>query len=243
MALVTGGAQGLGRAIAERLGELGALTVVADLSEEGAERAAEEMRSRGLRAEHRQLDVTDRASVQAAMGQVAERHGGLDILVNNAGILRDNWLVRMTEDEWDAVLRTNLKGAFLCSQAAAPIMMEKKFGRIINISSRSWLGNPGQVNYSSAKGGLVSMTRTLALELGKFGVTVNCVAPGLIDTPLTQKLPAEVRERLIQAQPGRNIGQPSDVAYAVAFFADDSANFITGQILHVCGGKSVKADW
>ena len=242
-AVVTGAAQGLGRAIAERLAQAGAAVAIVDRNLPAAQAAADEISRRGATAMAVEADVSDRASVRAMADAVGAAYGGVDILVNNAGIVRDGWLTRLSEADWDAVLDTNLKSAFLCASAVVPFMAQAGCGRIVNISSRAWLGNPGQVNYASAKGGLVSLTRTLALELGRQGITVNCVAPGLIDTPLTQSLRPDVRERLLRAQPTGSAGTPADVAYAVAFFADDAAGFITGQVLHVCGGKSVKADW
>jgi NAD(P)-dependent dehydrogenase (short-subunit alcohol dehydrogenase family) len=183
-------------------------------------------------------DILDVGFFAEVVDDVIARWGAVDILVNNAGIIRDNRIENMDEEDWDVVLDTNLKGAFLCSKAVIPTMKEREYGKIVNIISHSWLGRPGQANYSASKGGLVSLTRTLALELARFGVNVNGVAPGLIDTPLTQSLPEHVRERIIKMQPTGKMGSTDDVAAAVCFLASDRASFVTGQTLHVDGGKS-----
>jgi NAD(P)-dependent dehydrogenase (short-subunit alcohol dehydrogenase family) len=184
------------------------------------------------------VDVADKVQVQGLMTLVRDEFGRLDVLVNNAGIIRDGWLSKLEEADWDAVLAVNLKGPFLCCQAALPLLRESASGAIVNIASRSWLGNPGQANYAASKGGLVSLTRTLALELARYRLRVNAVAPGLIDTPMVQSMPAEARERLLRMQPTGQMGRPEDIAAAVAFLASDDAAFITGQVLHVDGGKS-----
>ena len=232
--IVTGGVRGIGRAIVEHfLGE-GAKVTVFDLSppgesEEPLDDAVELVTG----------DVADPDAAQRCVEQVVAARGRIDILVNNAGIIRDNVIWKMPPEDFDMVLAVNLKGPWLMCRAVAPIMRQQQSGRIINISSRSWLGNFGQSNYSASKGGLVSLTRVLALELARYHVTVNAVAPGLIDTPLTRSLPEKTREQLIAAQPGRRMGQPEDIAAAVAFLASDAAGFITGQVLHVDGGKSI----
>ncbi|RME25253.1 MAG: 3-oxoacyl-ACP reductase FabG [Candidatus Zixiibacteriota bacterium] len=231
--VVTGGARGIGSAIVERFTAEGANVAILDLD------VSEVPADSGILAVSG--DVSRADDVTAFIGEVMAKHGRIDILVNNAGIIRDNVIWRMTEEEFDAVLRVNLKGAWLMCKQVAPVMREQNNGRIINIASRAWLGNFGQSNYSSSKGGLVSLTRVLALELARYNVTVNAVAPGLIDTPLTRGLPEETLRKLTAAQPGGRAGKPEDIAAAVAFLASPEAGFINGQVLHVDGGKSIGA--
>lgn len=237
--IVTGSGSGIGKEILTRLVRHGASGVVVDVNAEAAERTALELVDAGGTAIAVQCDCTSKADVKAMVGQTMARFGKIDILVNNVGIVRDNYLTKMPEADWDAVLNINLKTYFLCSQAVVPAMIDAQYGRIVNISSRSWLGNAGQANYSAAKGGVVSLTRTMALELGKFNVTSNCIAPGVIDTPLIRGLRADVQERLARIQPMSRFGTPAEVAYAAHFFAADEAWYMTGQVLHVCGGKSL----
>ncbi len=237
-ALVTGSARGIGAGIAERLAGLGAHVALIDRDEAALADTAGGIAEAGGSASTHVGDVLDKAFLDEVAASVARDHGTVDVLVNNAGIIRDNFVGKISEADWDAVLGVNLKGPFLCCQAVLPHMREQGHGKIVNISSRSWLGNIGQANYSASKGGLVSLTRTLGLELARFGIHVNAVAPGLIDTPMTQGLPEHVRERLIKAQPTRQMGSVRDIASAVAFLASDEANFIVGQVLHVDGGKS-----
>lgn len=240
VAIVTGAGQGIGAAIANRLAKGGAFVVVVDINEDNARGTESRIREEGGRAAAYRADVTEKGEVDATVRSVLSDHGSIDILVNNVGIIRDNYLVKITEDDWDRVIETNLKTSFLCSQAVVrEAMIPKKYGRIINISSRAWLGNVGQANYSAAKGGMVSLTRTMARELGKFNITSNCIAPGVIDTPMYQGLREDVQENLRKTQPISNIGGPDDVAYAAHFFAADEAWYVTGQVLYVCGGKSV----
>lgn len=232
--VVTGGGRGIGRAIVERFVSAGAKVSVLDI-------AAPESSSQPVSGSvfYYSGDVTNSGDVAGFVDAVVARNGGVDILVNNAGIIRDNVIWRMSEDDFDAVLKVNLKGPWLLCRQVAPLMKTKQCGRIINIVSRAWLGNFGQSNYSSSKGGLVSLTRVLALELARFNVTVNAIAPGLIDTPMTQSLPRETLEKLVAAQPGKRAGKPEDIANAVAFLASADAGFITGQVLHVDGGRSI----
>ena len=241
IALVTGAAQGIGEAIARRLASEGARVVLADRNTELLARTHADIERSLTRSvtDRATLDVTDAASVGDAIRKVEKDYGRLDVLVNNAGIIRDNWVSRLTDADWNDVIAVNLTGAFNTCRAASPGMRERGYGRIVNIASRAWLGNPGQVNYAASKAGLVGLTRALALELARFGVTVNAVAPGFIDTPLARALHPDVRERLIRAQPGGRMGTTDEVAAAVAFLASEEAAFITGQVLHVCGGKSV----
>jgi NAD(P)-dependent dehydrogenase (short-subunit alcohol dehydrogenase family) len=233
IALVTGGARGIGAAIARRLQAEGAIVHLLDRTYPEISPDEELHRHTG--------DVTHSADVEACIEAILQEHGRLDILVNNAGIVRDHVIWKMPEEDFDAVLEVNLKGPWLLCRAVAPVMRRQQYGRIVNIASRAWLGNFGQSNYAASKGGLVSLTRVLALELARYHVTVNAVAPGFIDTPLTRCLGAEIYQQLTDAQPGKQPGQPEDVAAAVAFLASDEARFITGQVLLVDGGKSIGA--
>lgn len=239
IAIVTGAASGIGKEILTRLVRYGANGVIVDVNAEAAERAVAELRDAGWSAFAIRCDCTRKSDVLRMVDETISRFGRIDILVNNVGIVRDHYLTKMPESDWDDVLNVNLKSYFLCSQAVAARMIPAKYGRIINISSRSWLGNAGQANYSASKGGVVSLTRTMALELGKFNITSNCIAPGVIDTPLIRGLAADVQERLARSQPTSRFGTPAEVAYAAHFFATDEAWYVTGQVLHVCGGKSL----
>jgi NAD(P)-dependent dehydrogenase (short-subunit alcohol dehydrogenase family) len=238
VALVTGAGRGIGAAIASRLADEGAALVLVDRDASANVELAEQLSEAGSRVLPVRVDVTDRSEVAELMLQVRDAFGGLDILVNNAGIIRDGFLPRLSDADWDQVLAVNLKGPFLCCQAALPLLRERERARIVNIASRAWLGNVGQANYSASKGGLVSLTRTLALELARYRINVNAVAPGLIDTPMTRAMPEEARERLLRMQPTGEMGRAEDIAAAVAFLASADADFITGQVLHVDGGKS-----
>ncbi|MBK7407926.1 MAG: SDR family oxidoreductase [Saprospirales bacterium] len=234
IALITGAAKGIGEAIARRLIQEAYAVILVDVDGENGEKLAREL---GENARYITCDISNEAAVSTLFAKIDH----LDVLVNNAGIIRDNLIWKMSSEDFDRVIDINLKGTWLMCRAAAARMRDQKNGRIVNIASRAWLGNPGQSNYAASKAGVVSLTRVLALELGRYGVLVNAVAPGLIDTPLTQKLSPEVLEKLIQAQPIRTMGQPEDVANAVAFLCDEKTQFITGQTLYVDGGKSVGA--
>jgi len=239
VAVVTGSGSGIGKEIIARLALHGAKAVVVDNNAAAAETTAAEIRGNGGDAIALCADVSNKRDVEKMVADILEHFGTVDILVNNVGIVRDNFITKMPEEDWDLVLDVNLKSYFLCSQAIIPMMIESKYGRIVNVSSRAWLGNAGQANYSAAKGGIVSLTRVMALELGKFQITANCVAPGLIDTPLYRRLRPDVQERLAKMQPTSKIGTPSEVAYGVHFFAAEEAWYVTGQVMHICGGKSL----
>jgi 3-oxoacyl-[acyl-carrier protein] reductase len=238
-AFVSGSARGLGRAIAERLGAEGAAVAVADLDLPAAEEAAAALRDAGAQAIAVQCDVRDGDAVAAAMQRSIGELQVLDILVNNAGVVRDHRLEEMSDEDWDTVLDIDLRGYFVCARAALPHLRSRGWGRIVNISSRAYLGNPGQANYSAAKAGVVGMTRALSMELARDGITVNAVAPGAIDTALIRNHPraGEIIERAIKAQPVKRLGTPEDVAAAVAFLCSDDAGFISGDVLHVSGGR------
>ena len=239
VAIVTGAAHGLGAAISRTLCAEGAHVVVADIDVAGAQVVATSLTDRGGKAIHCAADVTSEESVRNVVAGALERFGGVDILVNNAGFTRDMRITKMSESDWDAVIDVVLKGAFICSRMVLPLMAERGVGRIINISSRAHLGNPGQANYSSAKAGLIGFTRALALEWGSKLVTVNAVAPGIIDTEAVRRLPhyEKVREAAQKTTPIPRIGEPDDIASAVAFLASNHASYITGEVLHVTGGR------
>lgn len=236
-AVVSGAAQGIGKAIAARLVQDGLFTVIADINEKAGRKTA--LGIGESKAVCIQCDVGNEASVKQLFEQVLNQGAILSVIVNNAGILRDHVIWKMATADFDEVMRINLRGTWLMCREAAKIFREKRRGRIINIGSRAWLGNPGQSNYSASKAGIVGMSRALALELAKYGVTVNVVAPGLIDTELTRNLPEDVRQKLIEAQPTGQMGTSEDIAEMVSFLASEKANFITGQVFHVDGGKSI----
>ncbi|MEE8331010.1 MAG: glucose 1-dehydrogenase [Acidimicrobiia bacterium] len=241
VAVITGAGQGIGAGIANVLGAAGAKVVVNDLVPERVAESVAELHGAGIDATGVVADVGTAAGAEAMVGEAVAAHGRVDILVNNAGIARDSWLVKMSEENWDEVLRVNTKSQFLTCRAAAPHMMEQEHGRIVNISSRAWLGGPGQANYAASKGAVISLTRTLALEMARYKITANCIAPALVDTPLFQDLDEEVRERLVKTIPLRRVGTPADIGNAVLYLASDEASYVTGQVLYVCGGRSLGA--
>ena len=238
IAIITGAAKGIGKSISKRLISENYFTILVDVDIENGNVLANEL---GTSAKFIPCDISNENQVVSLFDKVFEEFGKVDILINNAGIIKDNVIWKMPVKDFDKVVDINLKGTWLMCKIAGSLMREQNYGRIINITSRAWLGNVGQSNYSASKAGVVGLTRVLALELGRYGVLVNAIAPGLIDTPLTQKLPKEVQKKLIQAQPTKSMGQPEDIANVVAFLCDDRTQFITGQTIYVDGGKSVGA--
>jgi 3-oxoacyl-[acyl-carrier protein] reductase len=235
VAVITGAARGIGRAIAQELAAQGALAVCTDRDPVDDTVAA--ITGAGDKADGQCFDVTDSESTSSAIREIHARHGRIDILVNNAGITRDQLLVRMKPEDWDLVLAINLGGAFNASQSAAKIMMRQRSGRIINIASVvGMMGNAGQANYAASKAGLIGFTKSLARELGSRGVTVNAIAPGYIKTPMTDELNEAQREALIKSLAIQRLGEPEDVAAAVAFLAGPGAGYITGTVINVSGG-------
>ncbi|WKA55084.1 3-oxoacyl-ACP reductase FabG [Planococcus shixiaomingii] len=242
-AFVTGGSRGIGRQIVERFASEGANVAIIDVNEEALASAQTELQEKGYSVYIKNASVTDRDQIESAMKEVFGLFGSIDILVNNAGVIRDNMLFKMTDEDWLTVMDVHLKGAFYATRAAQQYMTQNNYGRIINISSTSALGNRGQSNYSTAKAGLQGLTKTLAIELGKFGITANAVAPGFIETDMTKAtaerigVPFEelVKASVAQIPVGRS-GKPEDIANAVAFFADERSSFVSGQVLYVAGG-------
>ncbi|GJH04688.1 MULTISPECIES: SDR family oxidoreductase [Paraburkholderia] len=241
VAIVTGGAKGIGFGIAAALARNGRRIALFDLDRASLDHAASTLAAAGADVIALPVDVTNSASVNEAVEAVVERFGQIDVLVNNAGIVRDKRITKMSDDDWDAVIGVNLKSQFLCCRAVLAHMSAARYGRIVNISSRAWLGGVGQSNYSAAKGGVVSLTRSLALEWASAGITVNAIAPGIVDTPLFQAFDADLQERLKKSVPVQRIGTPDDIAQAVLFFAQREASYITGQTLYVCGGRSLSS--
>ena len=236
--LITGAGQGIGAAIARRFASAGDNLALIDVNQEHLRELVASLAGSKGGILPLCADVSSKEQVQAMVEQVLEEFGRVDVLVNNAGIIRDNLIGNISEQDWDQVIDVNLKGAFLCCQAVFPTLKKQGSGKIVNIVSRAWLGSIGQANYTASKGGLVSLTRSLALEFARFQINVNAVAPGAIDSPMTRGLSTEVRERLIRMQPTGKMGRVEDIAAAVAFLASADADFITGQVLHVDGGKS-----
>jgi 3-oxoacyl-[acyl-carrier protein] reductase len=244
-ALITGGSRGIGKGIAEAFAEEGAKVAIIDINEEALRETEAEFKEKGYPILAIQANVVQSDEVEHAVEQVISEFGTLDILVNNAGIIRDNLLFKMTDNDWDLVIDVHLKGSFYAARAAQKYMVKQNYGRIINISSTSALGNAGQANYSTVKAGLQGFTKTLAKELGKFGITANSVAPGLIETDMTRATAERIGvpfDDFLKAAssriPVRRAGQSSDIANAVAFFADEKSSFINGQVLYVAGGPT-----
>jgi 3-oxoacyl-[acyl-carrier protein] reductase len=238
--IVTGAASGIGREIALRFAAGGSSVVILDIATEASD-VVEEIERRGGRAHALRCDVADSHSVAEAFTQAAAFLPSLDVLVNNAGVNFDEGIRGLTDEAWAKTIAVNLSGATFCAREAARLMVPRRQGAIINIASRAWLGWFGQTAYAASKGGMVSATRSLAIELARHRIRVNCIAPGLIDTPLFRSEPEHVRDRLQAAQPSQTVGTPADVAWVALFLASDRSMSVTGQVVYVCGGKSVYA--
>ncbi|MCI2421795.1 3-oxoacyl-ACP reductase FabG [Saccharopolyspora sp. K220] len=243
VAIVTGAARGIGAATAKRLAEDGFAVAVIDIDEKQCADTVSAIESNGGKALAVRSDVSDAAQVQAAVERIVSELGAPTVLVNNAGVIRDNLLFKMSEDDWDAVMNVHLRGAFLMSRAVQKHMVEAGWGRIVNLSSTSALGNRGQANYSTAKAGLQGLTKTLAIELGKFGVTANAIAPGFIATDMTKATAERVgmdfddfAKAAASNIPVARVGQPEDIANTVSFFVDQRSGFVSGQVIYVAGG-------
>ena len=240
VAIVTGAGRGIGEGIAQRFAEEGAKLIVNDVSEADASRTVEAIKGKGSQAVAVIGSVASRPVAQKMVDTAVKEFGTVDILVNNAGIIRDALLHKMTDEQWDQVIEVNLKGVFLCTQCAAQVMREKGYGKIINISSSSWRGNPGQINYSATKAGVIGMTKTAAKELAPKGINVNVIAPAMIWTDMIKSMPPAMLERLEQMLPFivplNRWGAPRDIANLALFLASDESSFITGQLIHCDGG-------
>jgi 3-oxoacyl-[acyl-carrier protein] reductase len=241
VAIVTGAGSGIGAATARRLASEGAAVVVADWNEEGAAKVASEIEAAGGKAVAVKCDVSKKADCDATVKKALDAFGGLHVLVNNAGITRDGFAKKLGEDKWDQVMAVNLKGTFLMCQAAMLPMMEKNYGRIVNTASVAVLGNPGQANYSASKAGVIGLTRTLALELSRNAITVNCVAPGATDTAMFNGVPEDIKAKIVGTIPLKRMARPEETAALHAFLASDDAAYITGQVVFCDGGSSVGA--
>lgn len=239
-AVITGAGRGIGAAIAKRLAKDGYDIAINELSEASGQNTAEECRALGVRAEVYAADVSDHAQCEAMVKKIKEDFGTIDALVNNAGITRDGLLLRMSEENFDDVIRINQKSVFNMTKFAGAVMLRQKHGRIVNLASVAGLyGNPGQMNYSASKGAVIAMTKTAAKELGSRGINVNAVAPGFIKTPMTDKLTDEQKAAILQQIAMRRYGEPEEIANVVAFLCSDDASYITGQIIEISGGLSM----
>jgi 3-oxoacyl-[acyl-carrier protein] reductase len=238
-AVITGGGKGIGLGIARELARHGCRIALWDMDQDALCAATEEVAALGVEVQAFQVNVAAQDQVEAAVAQLQAGFGWIDVLVNNAGIGGDRLVTKMDLDFWKRVIDINLTSQFICSKAVIPGMVERSFGRIINIGSRAWLGNRGQASYSASKGGVVSFTRSLALEFARNGITANAIAPGIVETPLFATLKDEVIDGLKKSVPMQRIGQPDDIAQAVRFFAEPASSYITGQLLYVCGGRSL----
>lgn len=241
VAVITGSTSGIGEDIAVKFGQGNYKVVVVGRNKERGNRIVDSIKAGGGEAFFMQADVSQAEECEALFRKVLSTYGTVDILINNAGTMRNKPITEMEEEDWDDIIEVNLKSYFLCCKEAIKIMKDKGYGRIINISSRGWLGGTAQSNYAASKGGIVSLTRSLALETARMGITVNCVAPGMIDTPLHQKSTEEEVSFRMNSQPMGKVGTPRQVTNIVEYFADEENWFTTGQVIYVCGGMSVLA--
>jgi 3-oxoacyl-[acyl-carrier protein] reductase len=239
IALITGGGSGIGAAVAMRFAAEGARVAIGDIIRQGADEVVEAIKERGGHAVCYTVDVRKRDEVNRMVDQVVQEFGRLDILINNAGVTKDNLAARMSEEEWDFVMDVNLKGTFLCSQAAYRPMRKQRYGKIVNTASVVVRGNMGQVNYVCSKAGIIGLTRTLALEYARSNITVNCIAPGFIDTPMSAAMSEKVKELALERIPLKRMGTPEEVANLHLFLASDEAHYITGQVIFIDGGGSI----
>ena len=238
VAIISGGARGIGEGIAEMFAEHGAKVIIWDVLNEGAE-TAQKINNKGQSASFMKVSISDKEAVESAVQTIVDQHGRIDILINNAGITRDKTLLKMSDEEWNAVIDVNLKGIFYCTRAVAPIMKEQKYGRIITASSTTGLrGNYGQTNYAATKAGVIGMTKTWALELGRYGITVNSIAPGYVKTPMTEAIPDNIKQMALMTIPVGFIADPKDLAIGYLFLASDEARFVNGVCLPIDGGFS-----
>lgn len=239
IAVITGAGAGIGRATALRFNEEGAKVVVVDVDEKAGKEVVNMIEEQKGVAIFLNVDVRNKAAIDNMIEEVIKKYNRIDILVNNVGRPKDALLVKMSEEDWDFAIELNLKSVFLCARKVAPIMIEQKYGKIVNIISMAYQGNVGQSNYAAAKSGIVGFTKSLAKELGRFNINVNVVSPGLIDTPLLRSFDKSVIERLLKDVPLRRVGEPLDVANAILFLSSDESKYITGQVFHVSGGLTV----
>ncbi|WP_227935336.1 SDR family NAD(P)-dependent oxidoreductase [Alkalihalobacillus deserti] len=243
VALITGGSKGIGKEIARTFSSQRATVYIIDLDEKALNETKEEFANDGLEIATFKVNVCDKEKIDDTFQQIANKHGNMDILVNNAGVIRDNLFFKMTEEDWDTVMNVHVKGSYFCSQIAQKYMVREQYGRIINISSTSALGKRGQANYSTAKAGIQGFTKTLAIELGRYGITVNAIAPGFIETEMTKATAKrlgldfeDLIERNKNTIPVGRTGKPADIANAALFFALEASSFVSGQVLYVAGG-------
>jgi len=238
IAVVTGGSRGIGQAVSELFANEGATVIIADLLPQG-QQVAKDINSSGGKAEFHSVSVTDKAAIEKLFSEINNKYGRIDILINNAGITRDRTLEKMSEDEWDAVIDVNLKGVFLCTQAVAPFMKSQKYGRIVSAASNVGLrGNFGQTNYAATKAGVIAMSKTWTVELGRYGITANAIAPGFTMTDMVDKIPEEHFATIKESIPLKTVAQPIDIAYGYLYLASDEARFVSGICLTIDGGTS-----